>query len=125
VVSIKKIIYIILGFITLFLGIIGIIIPLLPTTPFLLLTGFFFLKGSDKLYNWLINHKIFGPYLYNYITYRSVSKRSKIIAISLIWITIPISIIKFNKLIVTIILLTILFFVTIYILSLKTIQNDN
>jgi len=56
-----KYLYITLGGVFVFLGIIGIFLPLLPTTPFLILAGFFFSKGSDKFHNWLLNHKFLGP----------------------------------------------------------------
>lgn len=53
--------YLALGWFFLVLGIIGIVVPLLPTTPFLLLTAICFSKGSEKTHYWLLNHKIFGP----------------------------------------------------------------
>ncbi len=56
-----KLLYIFLGWIFFLLGVIGIFLPLLPTTPFLLLAGFCFSKGSKKFHAWLINHKYFGP----------------------------------------------------------------
>lgn len=57
----NRYIYLALGWLFLVVGIIGIVVPLLPTTPFLLLTAFCFSKGSENLHYWLINHKIFGP----------------------------------------------------------------
>ena len=49
------------------LGIIGIVIPLLPTTPFLLLAAACYSRSSKKFYNWLLNNKWFGPYITNYL----------------------------------------------------------
>ena len=49
------------GWTSLVLGLIGIVVPLLPTTPFILLAAFCFQKGSDRLHRWLINHPRFGP----------------------------------------------------------------
>ncbi|MDR2840025.1 MAG: YbaN family protein, partial [Paludibacter sp.] len=57
-----KLLFIILGLISLALGIIGIFLPLLPTTPFLLLSAALFARGSQRLYNWLINHRVLGSY---------------------------------------------------------------
>ena len=121
---IKKIIYIILGSIALALGVTGIILPILPTTPFLLLSAFFYVRSSKKLYHWLINHKLFGKYLYNYLTYKAIPLRAKIFALILIWITIPICCILINKMIVSIILPIIALTVSIYIIRLKTLKKD-
>ena len=62
------------------LGLIGIALPLLPTTPFLLLAALCFGKGSDKIYRWLINHPTFGPPIVNWREKRSITRRSKIVA---------------------------------------------
>lgn len=83
--SIKKYLLLIIGTISLILGTIGIFIPILPTTPFILLASFCYIRSSDRLYNWLINHKIFGKYIYDYLVHKSVKKSAKITAVSLIW----------------------------------------
>ncbi|MFA7366672.1 MAG: YbaN family protein, partial [Bacilli bacterium] len=69
---IKKIIYIILGTISLILGTIGILLPIIPTTPFILLSGYFYIRSSKKIYEWLLNNKIFGKYISNYVYQRSI-----------------------------------------------------
>jgi len=73
------------GFMSLSAGVIGIFLPVLPTTPFFLLAAACFMKSSDKLYRWLTGHKKFGPYIDNYVKYRAVSKRSKFVSIILLW----------------------------------------
>lgn len=118
----KRIIYLILGFITTFLGIIGIIIPIIPTTPFLLLSAFFFLRSSQKLYNWLLNHKVLGKYIYNYMTYKAIPKKAKIAAITLIVVGISITLILVDNLIVYITLPIIATIVSIYIIRIKTLE---
>jgi uncharacterized protein len=90
---IKKLVYISAGSITLLLGIIGICIPGLPTTPFLLLTAWFYVRSSDKLYSWLINHRIFGKYIKNF--QNGISVRTKIISIAIMWTMISISVFIF------------------------------
>ncbi len=57
----KKVVYLILGHICLALGIVGAFLPVLPTTPFLLLAAFLYSKSSDRLHNWMIHHKYLGP----------------------------------------------------------------
>lgn len=83
-----KILYIILGSISLVLGIIGVFLPLLPTTPFLLLAAAAYFKGSPKLYEWLLNHKYLGPYIRNFRENKAIPLRAKIISVALVWITI-------------------------------------
>lgn len=61
-----KTLFIILGSLSLALGIIGMFLPLLPTTPFLLLTAALYIKSSPRLYDWLISHRILGEYIRNF-----------------------------------------------------------
>jgi uncharacterized protein len=118
-----KILLIIAGSLSLALGVIGIFLPLLPTTPFLLLSSYCFLKSSTKLYQWLMHHRIFGSYIYNYVTYRSISMRSKVLAISLIWISITISVLMTRSVIIACILIVISLAVSWHILSLRTFKK--
>ena len=120
-----KIILVSVGFISLFTGIAGIILPVLPTTPFLLLSAACFLRSSDRLYQWLINHKIFGAYIKNYLKYKAITKKTKIISISVLWIFISISVFLIIKLLwIRILLFIIAVCVTIHILKLKTLTRD-
>ena len=123
-IQIKKYLLVFIGVVSLVFGFIGIFIPILPTTPFLLLSSFCFAKSSKKLHNWLINHKIFGKYIYNYITHHAIPYKAKISSIAILWITISISIYLVSKLLVTIILLIIATGVTIHLLKLKTLNNE-
>jgi uncharacterized membrane protein YbaN (DUF454 family) len=86
-----KAIWIFLGCISLCLGVVGIFVPGLPTTPFILLTAYFFMKGSKKLHELLINNKILGPYILNYQNNKGLTKQQKIISISAMWIMIGLS----------------------------------
>jgi len=99
--------------------------PILPTTPFLLLSAFCYIRSSKRLYHWLINHKVFGQYIYNYLTYGAVKKNTKIVAILSLWITIPIAIFLIPNQYVKIIIFIIATSVTIYILNLKTLTEEN
>lgn len=120
----KKIIFRILGFTSLILGIIGIIVPILPTTPFLLLSSYFFLKSSERLYNWLINNKILGQYIKDFQIEKSIPLKVKISSISLLWITISTSAIFFIHIIwIKLLLFAIAIGVTIHILHYKTKKN--
>lgn len=107
-------------------GVIGIMLPLLPTTPLLLLAAGCFIKSSTRLYKWLIHHKTLGPYVYNYLELRAISKKNtKIIAISSMWLSLIITIIFMNKDFVRYMLFFVGIGVSIYILSLNSIEKLN
>lgn len=69
-----------LGLLALGLGAIGIFLPLLPTVPFLLLAAFFFARSSERLHNWLLTHRVFGPPIENWNRSGAISRRAKIAA---------------------------------------------
>ncbi len=83
-----KIIGIVLGTVALALGILGIFVPLLPTTPFLLLAAALYLRCSPALYEWLLNQKQLGPYIRNFRENRAIPLRAKAVSVALIWLTI-------------------------------------
>ncbi|GGM37260.1 membrane protein [Paraliobacillus quinghaiensis] len=117
----KKGLYISGGSIALVLGVLGIILPLLPTTPFLLITAFCYGKSSERLYQWLLNNRVFGNYIKQYQNGQGIPLKMKIIAISMLWITITLSTLFLVPIVlVKILLLVIATSVTIFILSRKT-----
>lgn len=119
--KILKFILATLGLISLGLGVLGIFIPLLPTTPFLLLSTALFMKSSRRLHSWLWNHKYLGKYLQNYLLHKTISKRTKLSSLLLLWITIIASVLFVVEiLIIKIVLLLIATAVTIHILSFKS-----
>jgi uncharacterized membrane protein YbaN (DUF454 family) len=79
---------IVLGSASVGLGFIGVFVPLLPTTPFLLLAAACYFKSSEKFYNWLINHRWFGPYLRNYREGKRFSGKQKAALVVLIVLTV-------------------------------------
>ena len=83
-----RLILIIVGAISLVLGVLGIFLPMLPTTPFLLLSAAAWVKASPSLYDWLLNHKVLGEYIRNFREHRAIPLRVKIISVSLVWLTI-------------------------------------
>ena len=66
-----------LGWAALGLGVLGVLVPLLPTTPFLILAAYLFSRGSERLHAWLLNHRIFGPPIENWRTHRAISTKAK------------------------------------------------
>ena len=120
-----KILLLISGFITLVLGIIGIFIPLLPTTPFLLLAAACFLRSSDRMYDWLIHHRWFGFHIRSYLKFRAIPLRSKILSITFLWLVIGITAICFiHSLWIRLGLLLIASGVTLHIGMLRTLSNE-
>jgi len=117
----RKILYVILGSISLVLGTLGIFLPLLPTTPFYLLTAWLYMRGSEKLYNKVMSNKYFGTIVRNFQEDKSIPLRTKVIIISMLWGTISLSaFFAVSVWWVRIILFAIAIGVTIHILSYKT-----
>lgn len=106
-----------------FLGVLGVFLPLLPTTPFLLLAAYLFSRSSERFYNWLMNHRIVGNYIRNYREKKGISLKVKISSLSLLWVTILYSAFFVVGLLwVKILLLLIAAAVSIHILSFKTLR---
>lgn len=101
------------------LGTAGIFLPLLPTTPFLLLAIFFYARSSKKFHDWLMNHKVLGLYIRDFMDGKGVPLRAKVIAISMIWLVIGTSVIFFVPVMIgKVSMLVIALAVTIYLISL-------
>ena len=75
-----KYVWIGLGWLFVILGVVGIALPLLPTTPFLLLASICFSRGSQRMHDWLINHPKLGPLIVNWQTSRTISRSIKVVA---------------------------------------------
>ena len=74
------------------LGIIGVFVPILPTTPFLLLAAVCYMRSSKRFYQWLTSNRIFGAYVRNYIEGRGMPVRIKVFTILLLWLAIGLSV---------------------------------
>ncbi len=82
---------IVAGFLFLALGVLGIFLPVLPTTPFLLLTSYCFLKSSRPLYHRLLSHKVLGPYIRNFSENKTIPRRVKIYILLMLWLSLGLS----------------------------------
>jgi len=103
----------------------GIFLPLLPTTPFLLLAAACFIRSSDRLYRWLITRKWFGPYIKNYREHKVITKRAKVVILLLFWGTLCYTAIGIiSALAARVLLLLIGVGVTLHVLSLKTLTPE-
>jgi len=102
------------------LGIIGIFVPILPTTPFLLLAAACYMRSSERFYQWLIKNRIFGSYVRNYIEGRGMPVKLKIFIIFLLWLTIGLSItFGVQNTVIRIVLICVAIGVTIHICLIK------
>lgn len=122
--QIIRFLLIIAGTICLGLGLIGIFLPILPTTPFLLLAAACYARSSKRFYHWLINNKWFGSYIKNYHEGKGIPLKVKIMAISLLWIAILFSTFFFIEIfLIKALLIVIATLVTIHLIRIKTIKK--
>ncbi len=107
------------------LGVLGIFLPLLPTVPLLLLAAACFARGSERFHNWLLDHPHLGPMIRGYLDGQGMPLRAKIIAIGLIWVTIPVSVLFFIPLFwIKVFLIAIGLCITIYLLRLPVAEES-
>ena len=121
----RRRILIIAGTIFTGIGVIGIFVPILPTTPFLLLAAACYVRSSRRFYNWLLSNRFFGVYVKNYLEGKGMPLKVKILVIALLWITIGLLIgFVVEHLVVKIILVVIHTGVTIHIILIKTVKRN-
>ena len=120
---IKKIIFVIVGFISLLLGIIGTVLPILPTVPFLLLASYCFARGSNKFEVWFKSSKIYKKYLENFILNKSMTLKQKIYISTFADIMIAFPLVILNNLYIKLFLIIVIIFKYYYfIFKIKTIK---
>ncbi len=111
------------GLLAVGLGTVGIFLPLLPTTPFLLLAAACFFRSSERLYNWLIAHKRFGRMIRQYREYHAISRRARLATLSLLWGTLAFSgLVALEALWARILLLAVGIGVSLHLLRMKTMK---
>ena len=121
----KRMILISLGWLCVSLGFIGIFVPGIPTTIFLIIALWAFTKSSKKLRHWLLNHKRFGPILNNWQEHKVVPRRAKILMVVLMSLAVILFYYSSQSLILTIGLIIILVSVAIYVISLPSKIPEN
>lgn len=119
-----RILLIIAGTLSVGLGILGIFVPILPTTPFLLLAAACYARSSQRFYNWLLNNKYFGDYIRNYQQRKAIPLKVKVVTLALLWITIGYSVMFIVEiLLVRVLLILIAIGVSIHIFRLRTLRQ--
>ncbi len=116
----KKRLLIVAGTLSTAIGIIGIIVPILPTTPFLLLAAACYLRSSERFYRRLLNNRLFGTYIGDYLAGRGMPLKTKVFTLLLLWIAIGISVcVGTQNLVVRIVLGLVAVGVTLHIMMIK------
>lgn len=119
----QRFLFIFAGTVSLGLGLLGIPLPLLPTTPFLLLSAYCYARSSRRFYYWLINHRVLGKHIINYWEHRGITLRVKAGAISFLWITMTLTaIFAMQSNWMRLVLLIVAIGVTIHIAAIRTIK---
>ena len=122
--KLKRSLYVIAGTVFLAIGCIGIVLPILPTTPFLLLSAACYLKGSERMHRWMLNNRWFGNYIRNYKEGRGLPLKTKVFTLALLWVVISYSaLVIVNMLIVQVILFVIAVGVSFHIITLPTFRQ--
>lgn len=112
------------GTVFLALGIVGIVLPVLPTTPFLLLAAACYARSSRRFYDWLLGNRVFGRYIRNYREGKGITLRDKAVSIGLLWLTILFSIFfVVRNPWVKVVLAAIAAGVTAYLLTVRTLRE--
>ena len=115
---------IVIGSIAVIIGVIGIVVPVLPTTPFLLLAAVCYGRSSQRLYNWLVTNRWCGRYIRNYKEGKGVSRNVKILTLTLLWLTILFSVLcVVSNTAIRTLLIIIATGVTVHILMLRTDES--
>ena len=110
-----------IGWLSIVLGVIGIFLPLLPTTPFLLLAAACFMRSSPRFYHWLVQHPKLGPWVHDYLDGQGIPLRGKVYAISLMWSSIALSCYLVPLIWARLFMLSSAVLVSLYILRQKTL----
>src|SRR5690606_12546878 len=92
-----------------------------PTTPLILLASFCYFRSSEHLYEWLLNHKVFGKYIHDYVVHKAVRKSAKVTAITLLWLSLGVTIYLMQNIYIKLLLFMIGTAVTIHLLRLKVL----
>lgn len=124
--SLKKAIYLTVGIISLAAGLVGVFLPVIPTTPFILLSAWCFFRSSERLFQWVVSNETLGPTIQNYHEGKGIPKNTKIRAVGMMWLTITLSVYFFISNTYLIAFLYIIAIgVSIYLYKLPTVKEQD
>jgi len=119
--GLRKYVLLACGWLSFGLGIVGMFLPILPTAPFILLAAACFMRSSESLHRWLVEHPTFGIHIKDYLDGRGLRRRSKVVALLTLWASVSVSVLLLVPLLaIDIAIVVIAAAVTVYILRLPT-----
>lgn len=122
--NLKRYILISIGLIFVSIGLIGIFVPGLPTTIFMILAAYCFIRSNEKLYNWVVNNRIFGSKVKHFMETKTIPLRGKIHSISAMWLMVILSLLLLkNSVVIKIIVIIAALIGTVVILSFPTAKD--
>ena len=121
----KRVLLLLAGSVFLLAGGIGVVLPVLPTTPFLILAAFCYARSSSRCYRWLVSNRVFGRYLNDYLCGRGIPWRVKALALSFLWVVISVTAVVFvERLWLRVLLFVVAVGVTGHVLLLKNRKDE-
>ena len=121
----KRVMLLVAGSLFLLAGAIGVVLPVLPTTPFLILAAFCFARSSSRCYRWLVSNRVFGRYLNDYLCGRGIPWGVKALALSFLWVVISVTAAVFvERLWLRVLLFVVAVGVTGHVLLIKNRKGD-
>ncbi len=123
--KLKRRLLVIAGTVFTGVGILGILVPILPTTPFLLLATACFVRSSQRFYNWLLNNRLLGIYISSYVQGKGMPRRVKVFTVVLLWTTIGLSMwLATQDVLIRVILVLVAVGITIHIILIKNYDKN-
>jgi hypothetical protein len=120
----KRSLYLVAGTIFLAIGCVGVVLPILPTTPFLLLSAACYYKSSERMHRWILNNRWFGNYIRNYKEGRGLPLKTKIFTLTLLWIVISYSaLFVVSMFVIQVVLFAVAVGVSIHLITLPTFRQ--
>ena len=121
----KRVLLLIAGSLFLVAGAVGVVLPILPTTPFLILAAFCYARSSSRCYRWLVSNRLFGRYLNDYLCGRGIPWGVKALTLSFLWVVISVTAVVFiERLWLRVLLFVVAVGVTGHVLLLKNRKGD-
>ena len=119
----KKALLVAAGSLCIVLAVLGVFLPLLPTTPFLLLASACYVRSSERLHGWLIRNRLLGGYIRNFKERRGIPLRAKVVTVALLWLPLLYSVYRLDLLWLEILLVLMGVTWSVLIFRMKTLRE--